>query len=215
MNSTGRRGKSAMDLLHTLKYVNYFGKYTNLNAVHIKPILMQKGTQRLALYGLSHIADKRLVNLMQRQMVTVEKPDDEEGQFFNLLTLHQNRAFRGNDNFIKEEYLPDFMDFIFWGHEHDYCWKPKQHDGNAFSLLQLGSTVATSLSEGESKQKYIGILEISNNTSQYTPIKLETVRPMVFRSIDLQKYDLQFNTDDGTDEKAKVCVHGSFYERND
>ncbi|XP_055324858.1 double-strand break repair protein MRE11-like [Sitodiplosis mosellana] len=203
-DSNGRRGKSAMDLLHTLKYVNYFGKYTNLNEVHMKPILMSKGTQKLALYGLSHIPDKRLVKLLHEGKVTVDKPDDDEGQFFNLLTLHQNRAYRGADNFIKEEYLPDFMDFVFWGHEHDYCWKPKQNGENAFSLLQLGSSVATSLTEGESKRKNIGLLEISNNTFEYKPIKLETVRPMVFRSIDLRKYELRLNTDDGCDDKTKV-----------
>lgn len=195
-----------MDLFQTINYVNYFGKYTNLNEVQIKPILMSKGTQKLALYGLSHIPDKRLVKLLREKKVILDKPNDEEGQFFNLLTLHQNRAGnRGTDNYIKENYLPDFMDFVFWGHEHDYEWKPEEIGENKFSLLQLGSSVATSLSEGESKQKFIGLLEISNDTFQYTPIKLETVRPMIFKTIDLRD-ELWLNADH-VDEKSLVCLN--------
>lgn len=205
MHSKGRRGKSAMDLFHTINYVNYFGKYTNLNEVHIKPILMSKGTQKLALYGLSHIPDKRLVKLLREKKVTIDKPNDEEGKFINILTLHQNRAGnRGADNYVKEEYLPKFMDFVFWGHEHDYEWKPKEVGGNKFSLLQLGSSVATSLSEGESKPKFIGLLEISNDTYQYTPIKLQTVRPMIFKTIDLR--DESSLNPDCIDEKKEVSL---------
>lgn len=204
MQFKGRRGKSALDLFQTINYVNYYGKCTNLNEVHIKPILMSKGTQKLALYGLSHIPDKRLVKLLLEKKVIIDRPNDEDGKFFNIFTLHQNRAGnRGADNYIKENYLPDFMDFIFWGHEHDYEWKPEEIGGNKFSLLQLGSSVATSLSEGESKQKFIGLLEISNDTFQYTPIKLETVRPMIFKTIDLR--DESCLNVDSVDEKKQVC----------
>ena len=44
-----------------------------------------------------------------------------EGDWFNIFVLHQNRVAHGqaSKNSIKEEYLPDFLDLVVWGHEHE------------------------------------------------------------------------------------------------
>lgn len=50
-------------------------------------------------------------------------------------------------------------------------------------MTQPGSSVATSLSEGESKKKHVGLLEIHKEEFRLKPIALNTVRPFVMASI--------------------------------
>lgn len=57
--------------------------------------------------------------------------------------------------------------------------------GGAFSVLQPGSSVATALSEGESKKKHVFLLEIREKKWRTVKIPLETVRPFVFDSVTL------------------------------
>lgn len=50
--------------------------------------------------------------------------DDKEyplDQWHNILVLHQNRASHSQaaKNFIKESYIPGFIDLVIWGHEHE------------------------------------------------------------------------------------------------
>ena len=60
----GGENLSALDLLATCNLVNYFGKHTlsggGAGKIKLKPVLMQKGRTRLALYGLGYIRDARL-----------------------------------------------------------------------------------------------------------------------------------------------------------
>lgn len=78
--------------------VNYFGKTPNVESIEISPLLLQKGTSRLALYGLGSCRDERLHRMMRRKNVTFLRPEGEgEGdeetaeEWFSLLVLHQNR----------------------------------------------------------------------------------------------------------------------------
>ena len=82
--------------------VNYFGKTTNVEAIEVSPLLLQKGTSRLALYGLGSCRDERLHRMMRRKQVSFLRPEgDGEGEgegaddWFSLLVLHQNRSLRG------------------------------------------------------------------------------------------------------------------------
>jgi hypothetical protein len=52
-------------------------------------------------------------------------------------------------------------------------------------VLQPGSSVATALSEGESKKKHVFLLEIRQKKWRTVKIPLETVRPFVFDSVTL------------------------------
>ena len=53
-----------------------------------------------------------------------------------------------------------------------------------------GSSVATSLSEGESKKKHIGLLEIYEDQFRLQAIELKTVRPFVMEEVVLKEADL-------------------------
>lgn len=79
----------------------------------------------------------------------------------NILNLFiVSRAKHGSTNYIPEKFLADFLDLIMWGHEHECIIAPKNaEDPNlSFYITQPGSSVATSLSEGESRPKWVWLL---------------------------------------------------------
>lgn len=122
------------------------------------------------------------------------------------MVLHQNRANRGLKNYLPEEILPGFLDFVIWGHEHDCRIDPEQHYKHQFHVCQPGSSTPTSLSEGESIQKHCGILHIYKEKFKMVKIPLQTVRPFVFRSIELQSYAEERGFDEGDTEKKVICL---------
>lgn len=105
--------------------------------------------------------------------------------WFHLMVLHQNHADRGPKNYLPENSLPGFLDFVIWGHEHDSYKEADYNLLRDFYVYQPGSTVATSLSHGESLQKHAAILEIYDNSFKLHPIPLKTIRPFVFQSINI------------------------------
>lgn len=116
-------------------------------------------------------------------------PENAESDMFNIMVVHQNRADRGPKNYLPEEVLPEFLDLIVWGHEHD-CEIELNMRPRGFFICQPGSSVATSLSHGESLEKHCGMLLVKGKECKMVPIKLETVRPFVFRTIALSNYNL-------------------------
>lgn len=199
----GIGGLSSLDLLSTAGVINYFGKCVDLTKINISPILIKKGETQLALYGLSHIHDNRLVRLFNDSKITLEKPSDDNGDWFNLLVLHQNRADRGPKNFLPEDVLPGFLDLVIWGHEHDCRILPEENIKKGFFVSQPGSSVATSLADGESIQKNVGLLMIHKKQFKLESIPLKTVRPFIFQSINLLDYTDELDFDDG-DVSTKV-----------
>ncbi|EDV98821.1 double-strand break repair protein MRE11 [Drosophila grimshawi] len=179
---------STLDLLSTMGLVNYFGRWTDLTKLEISPILLRKGETQLALYGLSHIHDARLVRIFKDFQVTINCPKESEEDWFHLMVVHQNRADRGPKNYLPEELLPAFLHLVIWGHEHDCRIEPEVNAVRDFYVSQPGSSVATSLAKGESIKKHVGILEIYKTKFNLKPIPLQTVRPFVFDSIDLDEY---------------------------
>lgn len=71
-------------------------------------------------------------------------------------------------NAIPEHSLPRFLDFVIWGHEHECLPDPKDVPGMAFHVLQPGSSVATSLIEGEAKKKHVVMLEVKVRCGMHT-----------------------------------------------
>ena len=52
---------------------------------------LQKGATRLAIYGLGSCRDERLHRMFRKGRVKFLRPSEEEGDWFNVLVLHQNR----------------------------------------------------------------------------------------------------------------------------
>ncbi|CAO1377706.1 unnamed protein product [Diamesa hyperborea] len=198
---------SSMDLLSSTGLLNYFGKWTDLNKVEITPIVLKKNATTAALYGLSHIHDARLARMFRDSKVFLRKPETDDEKIFNIMVLHQNRADRGRLNFLPEEEIPKFIDLAIWGHEHDCRILPEQNGKTGVFISQPGSSVATSLSEGESIEKHCGILLIHKKEFDMIPIKLKTVRPFVFESVDLDDYvdDLKLNEGNTESKVLAFC----------
>ncbi|XP_017110372.1 double-strand break repair protein MRE11 [Drosophila elegans] len=197
---------SSLDLLSTSGLVNYFGRWTDLSQVEISPILLRKGESQLALYGLSHIHDARLARLIKDFKVKFNCPDsakDSDEEWFHLLVVHQNRADRGPKNYLPEELLPDFLHLVIWGHEHDCRIEPEMNARKGFYVSQPGSSVPTSLSEGEAKKKHVGLLEIYKGKFKLKELPLQTVRPFVFESVSLPDRAEELGLDEG-DASTKV-----------
>lgn len=177
---------SALDVLSSTGLINYFGQWKDLEKIQVSPIVLQKNESIIALYGLNHIPDRRLNHLITSKSIKIGVPESIE-EAFCMFVLHQNRADRGARNYIVENTLPAFLDLIIWGHEHDCRIEPEAFRNT--HIVQPGSSVATSLSQGESIEKKVGILEIKGKKFKLTPVVLRTVRPFIFRSIDIKDYN--------------------------
>lgn len=122
--SQGSHLLAALDLLDSANLVNYIGRQENNKEVEISPLLIKKGDTRLALYGLGSMREERLNRLWQNSKCTFLRPTAGEGEdephWFNLFTLHQNRdKGRGSKNCVNEQMIPEWMDLVIWGHEHE------------------------------------------------------------------------------------------------
>lgn len=183
----GVGGYSAVDLLNSCNLLNYFGKAETVDDIQNFPILLRKGSTRLALYGMGNVRDERLHRTFQQGAVKWVRPAEERDQWFNLCVLHQNRTKHGGGakDYIPEGVLPSFFDIVFWAHEHECIISPERSETGDFYITQPGSSIATSLSQGESREKKIGILEVKGAHYRMIPVPLQTVRPFVMDDIRL------------------------------
>jgi double-strand break repair protein MRE11 len=194
----GTDNLSAVDILATGSLVNYFGKAPitgeGAGKVRIAPVLLQKGETKLAMYGLGNLRDERLCRLFSTPnsvewVRPAPTPDSALADWFNIFVLHQNRIAhtQAAKNCVREGHLARFLDLVVWGHEHECLADPWEsvEGGGVFSVMQPGSSVATALSEGESKRKHVVLLEIMGNNWRTIKFPLETVRPFAFDSVTL------------------------------
>lgn len=103
-----------------------------------------------------------------------------------MFVIHQNRASRAPRNSISDALLDPCLDLVLWGHEHD-C---RVHDvalnsTGDFYILQPGSSIATSLSEGERLAKHVVLLEVRGKKFRLTPQPLRRVRPLLMENVAL------------------------------
>ncbi|KAJ3330652.1 Double-strand break repair protein mre11a [Blyttiomyces sp. JEL0837] len=174
----------ALDLLNVAGLVNYFGRQVEVDDVKIPPILLQKGATRLALYGLGNIRDERLHRTFLNKKVTMYRPKEDKDSWFNMMVLHQNRYKRGATNYIPESFLDDFLHLVIWGHEHECMIDLQENESHGFFVSQPGSSVATSLCEGEAEAKHVAILDIlPDKQFRLEKIPLKTIRPFTISDI--------------------------------
>ena len=192
---SGDANLAALDILSAAGLVNYFGKSREVDDVTVSPILLKKGNTGMALYGLGSIRDQRLHHTFLSRKVKMLRPSDADArttglraeEWFNLLLFHQNRVAHSSSGFIPESFLDDFLHLVIWGHEHDCRIDPEECADRAFFVCQPGSSVATSLSEGEcNRAKAVALVDIFGTEFQLTPIILRTVRPFAMREVSLR-----------------------------
>ena len=217
----------ALDVLSASGLINYMGKIdlpmsdaeAQQTGIAVRPVLLQKGRTRLGLYGIGNVKDQRMHFELRSNRVRMYMPKDKD-KWFNILLLHQNRwaavfsselylftwDFRvshGPQNSVPEGMFDDSVDLVVWGHEHDCRIIPEPVAGKPYLITQPGSSVATSLAEGEAMEKcvtaywallfywhcgrHVALLEIQGKEFQLTPIPLRTTRPFVIGDVVLSE----------------------------
>lgn len=98
----------------------------------------------------------------------------------------------------------DSIRLVVWGHEHDCRIVPEPVAGKNYYITQPGSSVATSLADGESIEKlvprilfvykplngstrHVALLKIEGKEFQMEPLPLRTVRPFVIEQVVLNE----------------------------
>jgi double-strand break repair protein MRE11 len=165
--------------------LNYYGRIPASDDITVKPVLLQKGRTKLALYGLSNVRDERLFRTFRDGKVKFFQPRTHKDEWFNLIAVHQNHTAHSETNYLPENFLPDFLDLVIWGHEHECLIDPKYNPEMSFHVIQPGSSVATSLVQAESVHKHVAILSITGKEFHCEPIRLKTVRPFLIKEISL------------------------------
>ena len=186
---SGTEALSACDILSAGNFLNYFGTASRINDINIKPVLIEKGSTKLALYGLGAVRDERLSRMFSKDKVKFVRPKEEVKEYFNMFVLHQNRdTGRGVKNCVHESFLPSFLDLVMWGHEHE-CKIDPVPSTSGYHITQPGSSVATSLVESEAAEKHVGILSILGTNFKIEKTPLQSVRPFVHEIIKLSDFE--------------------------
>lgn len=82
---------ASLDILQVSGLVNYYGRTPESDNIEIKPVLLQKGQTKLALYGMSNVRDERLFRTFRDGKVKVYQPTTQKENWFNLMSVHQNQ----------------------------------------------------------------------------------------------------------------------------
>ena len=184
---SGEGHLAALDLLQVSGLLNYYGRTPESDNIEIKPVLLQKGRTKLALYGMSNVRDERLFRTFRDGKVKFFQPSIQKDDWFNLMSVHQNHHAYTETGYLPENFLPEFMDMVVWGHEHECLINPRLNPDMKFHVMQPGSSVATSLVPGEAVAKQVAILNITGREFKCEPIRLKSVRPFVMREIVLSE----------------------------
>ena len=92
--------------------------------------------------------------------------------------------------------IPDWMDLFVWGHEHESRIGAVESDVGTFRVVQPGSSVATSLVEGESVAKKVAVLEIAGSEFRVRPVRLANVRGFKTGTVNLNDPDHGLDVED-------------------
>ncbi|MCJ1321596.1 meiotic recombination [Xylographa vitiligo] len=184
---SGEGHLAALDLLQISGLVNYYGRTPESDNILIKPVLLQKGGTKLALYGMSNVRDERLFRTFRDGKVKFFQPGTQKGDWFNIMSVHQNHHAYTETGYLPENFLPEFLDLIVWGHEHECLINPRYNPEMNFHVMQPGSSVATSLMPGEAVPKHVAILSVTGRDFKVETIRLKTVRPFVMKEIVLSE----------------------------
>uniref|UniRef100_A0A8R7V696 Mre11 DNA-binding domain-containing protein n=1 Tax=Triticum urartu TaxID=4572 RepID=A0A8R7V696_TRIUA len=119
------------------------------------------------------------------------------------------------DNGINEHLLPNFLDLVIWGHEHECLADPKEVPGMGFHITQPGSSIATSLTSAEAKEKHVLLLEINGMKYRPTNIPLKTVRPFEYAEVVLEDQEGVDANDEASVDAHLNKVVANLIEKND
>ncbi|KAL7624299.1 meiotic recombination [Parahypoxylon ruwenzoriense] len=176
---SGEGNFCSLDLLQVAGLVNYFGRVPEADNIEAKPVLLQKGLTKLALYGISNVRDERMFRNFRDHNVKWFKPNQQSGDWFNMLAVHQNHHAHTATGYLPENMLPEWLDLVVWGHEHECLIDPAHNPETGFHVMQPGSSVATSLIPGEAVAKHVAVVSVTGKDFSVEKHRLKSVRPFM------------------------------------
>ena len=180
---TGDGHYCSLDLLQMSGLLNYFGRIPETDKIEVKPVLLQKGQTKLALYGMSNVRDERLFRTFREGNAKFFKPGAQQKDWFNIMAVHQNHHAYSESGYLPENFLPEFMDLVVWGHEHECLIDPRLNPEMQFHVMQPGSSIATSLVPGEAVPKHVAILSITGKEFKVEKHRIRSVRPFITKEL--------------------------------
>ncbi|KAI1291634.1 double-strand break repair protein mus-23 [Xylaria venustula] len=196
---SGQGNYCSLDLLQVAGLVNYYGRTPKVDEIDVKPVLLQKGQTKLALYGISNVRDERMFRNFRDHKVKWFRPNQQSTDWFNLLAVHQNHHAHTATSYLPENMLPEWLNLVVWGHEHECLIDPRHNPETGFHVMQPGSSVATSLVPGEAVAKHVAIVSVTGKDFSVEKHRLKTVRPFITDEIVLAQ-DKRFK---GLDKKKE------------
>lgn len=175
----------SLDLLQVSGLLNYFGRMPESDNITVKPVLLQKGQTKLALYGMSNVRDERLFRTFRDGNAKFFKPKVQQSDWFNIMAVHQNHHAHSETGYLPENFLPEFLDLVVWGHEHECLIDPRYNPEMFFHVMQPGSSVATSLVPGEAVAKHVAIVNVTGKEFTVEKHRIKSVRPFLTKDIAL------------------------------
>lgn len=168
---SGSTPTSAIDILDAAGLVNYIGRVANEDQNFIlDPVIVHKGEVKVAIYGIGYLPDKRIFDMIADGNLEFKRvPDD----YYCIFMMHQN-LYRG---YCILDILPDWLDLILCGHEHEPIIKSESP-----TIIQCGSSVRTSLCDGEMGDKYMYEITLGDEV-KIKRIKLNTVRYFMMKTV--------------------------------
>ncbi|KAJ8126422.1 hypothetical protein O1611_g7216 [Lasiodiplodia mahajangana] len=176
---SGQGNYCSLDLLQVAGLVNYYGRTPKVDEINVKPVLLQKGQTKLALFGISNVRDERMFRNFRDHKVKWFRPNQQSADWFNLLAVHQNHHAHSATSYLPENMLPEWLDLVIWGHEHECLIDPRHNPETGFHVMQPGSSVATSLVPGEAVPKHVAIVSVTGKDFSVEKHRLKTVRPFI------------------------------------
>ncbi len=64
----------------------------------MSPLLLHKGSSRLALYSLGSCPDERLHRMFRKGRVKFQRPSEEAGDWLNILVIYQTGEEGGRED---------------------------------------------------------------------------------------------------------------------
>ncbi|KAI0113779.1 double-strand break repair protein mus-23 [Nemania sp. FL0031] len=180
---SGQGNYCSLDLLQVAGLVNYYGRTPKVDEINVKPVLLQKGQTKLALFGISNVRDERMFRNFRDHKVKWFRPNQQSTDWFNLLAVHQNHHAHTATSYLPENMLPEWLDLVVWGHEHECLIDPRHNPETGFHVMQPGSSVATSLVPGEAVAKHVAIVSVTGKDFSVEKHRLKTVRPFITAEI--------------------------------
>ncbi|KAI0453161.1 double-strand break repair protein mus-23 [Xylaria acuta] len=180
---SGQGNYCSLDLLQVAGLVNYYGRTPKVDEIDVKPVLLQKGQTKLALYGISNVRDERMFRNFRDHKVKWFRPGQQSTDWFNLLSVHQNHHAHTATSYLPENMLPEWLNLVIWGHEHECLIDPRHNPETGFHVMQPGSSVATSLVPGEAVAKHVAVVSVTGKDFSVEKHRLKSVRPFVTAEI--------------------------------